>query len=432
MAPKVGDRLRDYRLESIIGKGGMATVFLGIHELLGRKSAIKVLSDELVSDEMYVRRFLSEARVVNEIHHPNVVDIYDFVVVDSPKTVALVMELIDGTTLDKELKRGPVSISDTLDVCEQLVRALKVVHERNVIHRDLKPENLMISRREGEVFIKVLDFGIAKVPEGNQTQSGLVFGTPFYMAPEQASGGQASPASDLYAVGEILFECLAGRRLFRGEPLAVLRAKVFEGPPQVSFKGTGSDVLASLVTRCISTTPEERPKHDEILAELDRLRGILGLWPARTPGGSRLTLQREPSGISASGGIQLSTETLKGESPGLAKKHYAMLGGGIALGLLAAFIVRTGPAEESVEALVVPVPAHATAQTEPAKASLPVTMPAEVTRSATRAPAKVEPVSPPAPPSSPTGPAPAPTKQESKPGDPAKMIPKRERMTWDE
>ena len=144
----VGQTLGSYRLESVLGRGGMGTVYRGTHEKIGRVAAIKVLSDALASNEEFVSRFVNEAKVVNNIRHKSIIDIVEFIEEEQPRRVAYVMELIEGPTLQDQLKQGPLNIIEALNVGMQIASAMKAVHAVGVIHRDLKPENILIDASE--------------------------------------------------------------------------------------------------------------------------------------------------------------------------------------------------------------------------------------------------------------------------------------------
>ncbi len=191
----IGTLVGIYRIESLIGSGGMGAVYRGIHTKLGRKAALKVLSDSLAADPTYVSRFFHEARIVAEVGHPNIIDIHDFIETETPRRVAYVMELVDGPPLSRVLKTVRLSTTQVINITLQLLDALMAVHRINVVHRDLKPDNILVIGALGSDFsakpcIKVLDFGIAKVnvpDQQHKTTTGLMLGTPAYMAPEQVA-----------------------------------------------------------------------------------------------------------------------------------------------------------------------------------------------------------------------------------------------------
>ena len=270
--------LGGYRLESIIGQGGMGTVYRARHRLLGRVAAIKVLSGDLTHNMQYVSRFFAEAKIVNDVQHPNIVDVTDFIDQPQPRRVAFVMELLDGEPLSVVLKRGPLSLTQSVNVCRQLSDALVAVHARGVIHRDLKPENIIVIGDLDTVpSVKILDFGIAKVTEGvsmHQTATGTTMGTPAYMAPEQISAAPVSNATDVYALGEILYELVTGQRVFRGDNITMFQQKLSSSPPTLTFDESVTDptTLTALISACVSLRPQARPTLDQFRATVEAIQ----------------------------------------------------------------------------------------------------------------------------------------------------------------
>jgi eukaryotic-like serine/threonine-protein kinase len=267
-----GEVVGNYRIEKSLGGGGMGQVYKASHVVLGRAVAIKILNDELADDENYVSRFMHEARVVNDIRHPNIIDIVDFLDLPIPRRVAYVMELLEGRALRDIVAPGAVSMMQAANACLQLISALRAVHRAGVVHRDLKPENIFIIAPLDSDWsivpaVKVLDFGIAKFQSKevkHKTETGMVVGTPAYMAPEQLLGLPVSTAADVYALGELLFELLTGKRLFEGDD--VVRQKMQESPASVFLfpQITQPNLIEQLIRRCISSNPRERPSLDEI------------------------------------------------------------------------------------------------------------------------------------------------------------------------
>ncbi|MCA9552661.1 MAG: serine/threonine protein kinase [Myxococcales bacterium] len=192
---QVGDQIGGYRLLRLLGDGSTSSVFLGEHVRLGRKAAIKVLTSELTDDERTVRRLINEARVVNDIQHPNIIDISDFVEQDAPRRVALVMEYVEGPSL-KSFRGDPLPYPKPLPLCIQLVDAVQAAHSRGVIHRDLKPDNVILEQPGDRP--RIVDFGVSRVEGGitqaKLTQHGVLVGTPGFMAPELAGERHAEVA----------------------------------------------------------------------------------------------------------------------------------------------------------------------------------------------------------------------------------------------
>ncbi len=279
-----------YVLERVLGRGGMGTVYLGKHRLLGRAAAVKVLDAELAGNEQLVSRFFHEARIVNDVRHPNIVDVIDFVHTEDPRRVAFIMEYLEGDSLDRHLKvNGPLTVPQSINAILQVLDGLAVVHAIGAIHRDLKPANLHFTTQTlGDCsqvpVIKVLDFGIAKASgpgSGHKTQTGIVLGTPAYMAPEQVSGDEVSARTDVYAIGEILYELVGGRRLFTGTNTQVLRSKLAQSPPKIELAAElpHHEELRAIIRACIVLEPERRPTTEALIEELRHLRSRLTSSP---------------------------------------------------------------------------------------------------------------------------------------------------------
>ena len=250
-----------YRLTRRLAIGGMGEVWEADDTRLARSVAVKVLKPELTSDPEFVDRFRSEARITASLNTSGIAAVYDYGEVASiaggPRDTAfLVMELVVGEPLSAVLVRTPrISVPRTLDLLEQAGRALQVAHVRALVHRDIKPGNILITPT-GEV--KITDFGIAKVAyQVPVTRGGLVMGTAQYLAPEQASGREAIPASDIYALGVVAYECLAGVRPFNGEnPVGVAMMQVHDAPPPLP-----PDIpphVVALVMRMLAKDPAAR------------------------------------------------------------------------------------------------------------------------------------------------------------------------------
>ena len=257
--PPIGQLLDGrYRVESLIARGGMATVYLGTDTRLERTLARKIMHAELASDEDFVRRFVSEARSVARLSHPNVVTVFDQGA--DGRTLYLAMEYVPGRTLrDLLAERGMLSPREALDIMEGVLAGLAAAHEAGIAHRDVKPENVLLTDTR---VVKVADFGLARLLAGaSETKSGMIIGTAAYLAPEQVSGGTADARTDVYAAGVMLFELLTGRQPHTGEsPLAVAHKHVNEVVPPPSSVVPGlPPALDTLVALATSRDPELRP-----------------------------------------------------------------------------------------------------------------------------------------------------------------------------
>ena len=236
-----GQLLADrYRLAQRIAVGGMGEVWEAVDTRLDRRVAIKVLKPELSGDAEFLHRFRTEARTTASLNHPGIAAVHDYgetnAVVDGPKDTAyLVMELVEGDPLAAILaKERRISAERTLEILEQAGNALQAAHERGYVHRDVKPGNIMITQAaDGRPVVKLTDFGIAKAADAAPvTRSGMVMGTAHYIAPEQALGHEAEPASDVYSLAVVGYECLAGRRPFLSEnAVTVAMMHIRDAPP---------------------------------------------------------------------------------------------------------------------------------------------------------------------------------------------------------
>ncbi|HVL99068.1 MAG TPA: Stk1 family PASTA domain-containing Ser/Thr kinase [Egibacteraceae bacterium] len=276
-----------YRLVARIGAGGMATIFRARDETLDRDVAVKVLHGHLADDATLLERFRSEARLAASLLHPSVVNVFDQGVADLPY---IVMEHVDGPSLREILTaRGRLPPGEALAVIEPVCHALARAHASGLIHRDVKPENVLIAP-DGTP--KVADFGIARaVAETGHTQTGALIGSVHYLAPELVDGREATPASDQYAVGVVLFELLTGRKpLPADSPMAIAVRHARESvPPPSAFVSDSSRALDRVVTRATAINPDKR--YPDLLALVAALR-------AAVPGGPR------PVTVSAADGAE--------------------------------------------------------------------------------------------------------------------------------
>jgi serine/threonine-protein kinase len=301
-APEAAERheVGAYRLIEPIGEGAMGHVYRAEHMLLGRVVAIKMLRSELTCDDACVRRFLAEARAVNLIKHPHVIDVTDFACTPSGQPW-FVMELLEGSDLSLAATREPLSLPRTLEIVRQLCEALTSVHTAGIVHRDVKPENVFLQQREGKDFITLIDFGIARLPDptnADPRQEGLM-GTSYYMAPEQAAASPIDHRADLYAVGSTLFELVAGigSTPFRAEQLQQQLMDVMMTPaPRLSDRAKVPAIvrgdLDRLVARLLAKQPEDRPASAREVA--DELALIAGKLAAHTSG-ARSPKKKAPS-----------------------------------------------------------------------------------------------------------------------------------------
>jgi len=280
LAQLVGEVLAGtYRLDALIGEGGMGAVFRGRHVLLRRDVAIKVLHPDFSRDPELVKRFDREAQSAARLNHPNCIQVTEFGSTEHGMKY-LVMQLLEGTELQNILD-GPVEPARAVDLILQILRGLEHAHGQGVVHRDLKPQNIFVTRdHEGREVLKLVDFGIAKIIGGDgahdqMTRAGMVFGTPQYMSPEQALGLEVDARADLYAAGVLLYQMVTGRLPFNGDdPVALIRMQVSTEPPPLP--PSVPQELAAIIMRLLAKQKEQRfPDARTVRIALERYRESL-------------------------------------------------------------------------------------------------------------------------------------------------------------
>ena len=258
-----------YRLEARIAAGGMGEVWRGTDDVLGRPVAVKVLHTEYAQHPGTLARFRAEARHASALSHPGIARVYDYGEAEAPY---LVMELVDGLSLAEVLERGPLDPGRTMDVVAQAAAGLQAAHRAGLVHRDVKPGNLLLGPG-GQV--KITDFGICHAAgSAPVTRMGALLGTPAYLAPERVAGQAATPASDLYSLGVVAWECLVGTPPFTGVPIEV--AVAHRDRPLPPLPGTTPAGVAALVAELTAKDPLARPPGAGLVAEqAGRLRDAL-------------------------------------------------------------------------------------------------------------------------------------------------------------
>jgi len=283
--PLIGTRAGSFEIVRLLGRGGMGTVYLAEHPVIGSRVAVKFLHESMAQDPATVARFYDEARAVNLIGHENIVGIYDLSLLP-PSRYFFVMEYLEGETLAALLHAGPVPPAAALDVLLQLCDALQCAHDRGVVHRDLKPENVFLVRRHGRAnFVKLVDFGIAKLrvarPAG-RTESGVIVGTPEYMAPEQCQDGAVDARTDVYALGVMAYELATGRLPFIERAVTqLLLAHLHRAPPPPSALAPVDPAFERAILRAMEKDPARR--FQDMAAFGEALREAAGRVGTHTP-----------------------------------------------------------------------------------------------------------------------------------------------------
>jgi tetratricopeptide (TPR) repeat protein/predicted Ser/Thr protein kinase len=283
----IGRTISHYRIVEKLGEGGMGVVYVAEDTLLGRRVAIKTLTAARGLGEQHFRsRFLREARAISKLSHPHIATIYDYGETDDDQPY-IVMELVNGSTLGELMRKEELTIPRAIEIIKQVAEALAEAHRHGIIHRDIKPSNIAINERGN---VKVLDFGLAKEIEigpsdpeaqtrlNTQTREGVIVGTPMYLSPEQALGIDVDARSDLFSLGGLLYECIAGRPAFAGRTAAEICAKVIrDDPPAPSqFNSSVSPELDRITLKALAKKSEARfQTADEMIAALDSAQAAL-------------------------------------------------------------------------------------------------------------------------------------------------------------
>ena len=368
-----------YRLDEQIAVGGMGQVWRATDTVLDRTVAVKTLKPEYVGDDEFRERFRAEARAAGGLSHPGIASVYDFG--ESPDGAWLVMELVDGEPLSTLLRRERTLPADrVLDVVAQTARALQAAHDGGVVHRDVKPGNLLVTP---DGVVKVTDFGIASAAGAVPlTRTGQVVGTASYVSPEQARGAGAGPRSDLYSLGVVAYEALAGVRPFPGDhPVAVVLAHLQEPPPALPA-GVPAPV-AALVMALLAKDPADRPLSAAELA--DRATDLRqdGRADALLPVGR---MRRRPS-IQAPGAVPATPASAPGATP--RGQRRALRAITVVLGLLALALglrsTTSEPADSSARTAPSAAASSAPSAARPVSAQITIVAAALVGRTASAA-----------------------------------------------
>src|SRR5882762_4530783 len=280
------EKISHYRILEKLGAGGMGEVYLAEDTKLGRRVALKILGEEYTTNRDRLNRFEQEASAASALNHPNILTIHEVGSDDGKHFIAT--EYIDGTTLRRKVSGPPMDVAEILDIAVQVASALEEAHAAGIIHRDIKPDNIMI-RRNG--YVKVLDFGLAKLTENStdktpsdgeaatrvmvQTDAGVVMGTAHYMSPEQARGKPVDARTDIWSLGVVMYELIAGRTPFEGETSTdvIVAITQKEPPPIARFAPSVPPEFDWIVTKALRKDRDERYQTiKELLTDLRRLK----------------------------------------------------------------------------------------------------------------------------------------------------------------
>ncbi len=427
-----------YRIEALLGEGGMGFVFAALHLQLGHRVALKVLHSSAISDREVTERFLREGRALARLQGEHIARVSDVGTLPNGEPY-LVMEFLEGRDLSRELSaRGPLPVTEAVDYVAQACEALAEAHVRGIVHRDLKPANLFLAHKlDGEPLVKVLDFGISKISQDddaanaeNITVTSSLVGTPKYMSPEQIQDSRAVDSrTDIWGLGTILYELLTQNRPFAAPSLALVCVKVLheEVPPPSSIRADIPPGIDEVVARCLKKNPDERYANvGELLTALvpfasagiqgsaarvtrilaarssgarlgaDSSGSISGLIniPVSIRADSSQPLSRTPSAIRVDKGLEtLTAATLHEPSPKKKSRAwiFAAVGGGAALGAALFFALHSSakpqptsaPPVASIEVHAPPTPTETARPAETTQASAEPTATAEPTPSAT-------------------------------------------------
>jgi len=316
-----------YQITDLLGQGAMGVVYRALDPLLNRYVAVKVMSHGIAADPELRDRFLREARAAGSLQHPNIITIYDFG--DAEGSLYIAMEYIEGSDLSEIMqRRDPLPLTGKLGIIVDALNALDYAHSRGVVHRDVKPANIRVST-DGHA--KLMDFGIARLEKSNLTKSGMMMGTPSYMAPEQITSGNITPATDVFAIGAVLYEFLANRPSFEGDTLhAVLYRVVSEQPPPLRDVAPNLPMaLQPIVDKALAKDPRHRYQSaGKMAADLEAVRVALS-------GGATVRVAARSTPL---------TTTIRADALKVRRKRtWVWAGAGVAVAVLAAGVLwRTG------------------------------------------------------------------------------------------
>jgi serine/threonine-protein kinase len=394
-----GTVVGEYRIEGKLGEGGMGQVFAAVHPLIGKRAAIKVIRLELCANVEAVERFVQEARAVNQIGHPNIVDIFAFGTLADGRSY-FVMEHLSGESLGDRLTRGPLSLGEAATILDQIADALEAAHEKGIVHRDLKPDNaFLVTVRGNRQIVKLLDFGIAKLagaPEQRvqRTRTGTMMGTPAYISPEQARGKNVDHRTDVYSLGCMGFEMFVGRLPFDADnPMDMIASHLSTPPPRAStvwpeIPRSLDDLLVAMMDK----DPAKRPSLAVVRAHLHEFGGTMitgpeafgasSRWQTPVPGPSAaMVSMTPPPSVTASSASAASVAPTEYQAPRPKKGRIFAIGGivaTVAIGVVVIAFVATRKGSGAEPADVPPAPTASPSPSPPAAAAATIPIPIPV------------------------------------------------------
>lgn len=374
-----GTPVGEYRVVEKVGEGGFGSVYLARHPVIGKDAAVKVLSLAHSRREDHVSRFMAEARAVNQIGHPNIVDIFSFGRLDSDGRLYFVMEYIEGETLEARVRRRDgLPPAEAMPILRAVARALQAAHDQDILHRDLKPANVLVAESDGEPLVKLIDFGIAKLLDQDvqhKTRTGTPIGTPQTMSPEQCLSRALDVRSDIYSFGILCFFTLTGRMPFVGDSqMDLMMMHMSEAPPAPSsVEPRLGAAVDGAVLSMLEKEPASRPA--SVIDALAALAQAVEHPGATIPHTPSATLSSPPAPRAEAAPPSTGGAIPKAPSPPLRK--VALVGSALALGALATVLWRgesPPPRAEAVLPPSTPAPAPSTItlrfRSEPPKAEV--------------------------------------------------------------
>lgn len=287
-----GHLISAYRIEQLVGMGGMGWVYRARHELTARSAALKILREDQLACDRSVDRMMREATILASVAHPGLPRFYECGLLDDGRPW-IAMELVGGVALIERMQRGPLDADIVIDIVLSVAEVLAAAHTRGVTHRDLKPDNIILAPDDARFPIRVIDWGIAHALAGARfTNMNEAIGTPTYMAPEQARGGKVGPHCDVYGLGVVAYQALTGRAPFLGASSVEILVQHLNRPaPALAPRCPDAPYgLVELVERMLAKNPDERPSSVEVWSSLSRLRAV-----RQTPPYLRLALDASSS-----------------------------------------------------------------------------------------------------------------------------------------